>query len=75
MAGIYGDESETVIVFDYPGEVVSIYTTREGVKNQIMKRAGTDATLETFRSDGREVAWEMTVDIDACRSADLITKP
>ena len=75
MSGLYGEESETVIVYDYPADKVSVYTTRTGVKDNILERADDAARVtKTHSNDGRVVAWNLEVDMDAARDAYMFTK-
>lgn len=65
------EEHETTISYDYADRVVRVYTTREGVRNQILKRLGDQegvSFVETLRS------WSFTIPMQYCRSADMVVK-
>lgn len=64
------EEHETQISFDYAGQVVRIYTTREGVKNGILKRLGVQEGVTT-EGNG---PWTLQVPMTMCRGPQLIVK-
>lgn len=64
------EENETTIRYDYAGDQVDIFTTRRGVKNNVVKRLGEDKVK--FRHINYEsekaVSWLMRVDLDNMRN-------
>jgi len=69
------EEHETLINYSYCDEQVSIYTTRRGVRNQLIKRLPEEVPEITVHSNGgREVAWTIRAPMDYFRAPPLITK-
>jgi hypothetical protein len=67
------EEHETLLNFDYAGDVLRVYTTREGVFNGIKRRLGETALLECSVTERRS-AWEMVIPMKFCRNPSLICK-
>lgn len=65
-------EQETTISYDYDRKVVRIYTTREGVFNNIKKRLGSSWMEEM--SAKRDHGWYLIIPVNLCRQAYAITK-
>jgi|GEM_PF-1163463 len=65
------EEQETTITYDYADSVVRIYTTREGVKNGIVRRLGEQEGLKVTASSS---SWSIVVPMALCRSGDMIVK-
>ena len=65
------EEHETQISFDYSQRVVRVYTTREGVKNGILKRLGEQPDVTVEDGDGY---WSLILPMSACRAPQLIAK-
>ena len=66
------EEHETHIWFDYASNTVKVYTTREGVRNGILRRLGPqEGIAEESTGRGR---WSITIPMDLCRSPELICK-
>lgn len=66
-------EHETTINFDYENNMVSIYTTREGVRNGILKRLG-DKAMKKVEFTDKYQQWQFEIPMNMCRSAQLVTK-
>ena len=65
-----GIEHETILTWDYQDQVIRLYTTREGVKNGILKRLGPDAAPKV-QGNG---PWAFVVPFEHCRAPQLIAK-
>lgn len=64
------EEHETQISFDYAEQIVRIYTTREGVKNGVLRRLGDQESVTCFGNG----PWNLTVPMSMCRGPQLIVK-
>ncbi len=64
------EEHETNINWDYFERVIRVYTTREGVKTQILRRLGAEHAPEV-KGNG---PWTMTIPFSVCRAPQLIAK-
>lgn len=69
-------ENETTINYDYAGNEVSIFTTRRGVKNNVVKRLGEDkVSFRYINKEGeKEVSWLMDIDMDDMRNPYYVSK-
>lgn len=64
-------EQETHIVYDYSSKRVRVFTTRLGVYNGFIKRAGIENI--TIENDAPGL-YQFSLDIDKCRPAQFIVK-
>lgn len=64
------EENETTINYDYAGDQVDIFTTRRGVKNNVIKRLGEDKVEFRYINYNGEkaVSWLMRVDLENMRN-------
>ncbi len=69
-------ENETTIRFDYAEEDVLFFTTRRGVKNNLVERVGEEnITFEHINYKGdNPISWNMRVSEEKVRNPYYITK-
>jgi len=69
-------ENETTIRFDYKEEDVLFFTTRRGVKNNLVDRVGEkNITFEHINYEGdNPISWNMRVPEDKVRNPYYVTK-
>lgn len=70
------EENETHIWIDYAGDEVHIFTTRQGVANDIRKRLGgvLDEITEIESSDSKDFTCKFIIPMKYCRDGQYITK-
>jgi len=69
------EEHETTVIYDYADESITLYTTRRGVRNQLISRLPDAVPKVTPSINGsREVAWTIRAPMEYFRAPHLLTK-
>jgi hypothetical protein len=66
------EESETLVSYDYASELVSVYTTRRGVYDNLRKRIG-DRNIQ-FHEGDIENGWRVKASIKFFREPYMVSK-